>query len=159
MNGGFPDKYYLCIIHRRTHIYNSLELPFYTSQFIYIYHIFVCTSIVEIILYMYVPYICLYINCCNHAMFFFPLSVVVEYYICFSVLFIRLAYGHCNPTKWASILSPFCVPITATYMITDMKPYQPPFHTTSLTPSSSCNTLPWHHSSHQESGTRSKCYS
>ena len=45
MNGGFPDKYYLYIIHNRTYIYNSLALNFYAYQFIYARRIFVSTSI------------------------------------------------------------------------------------------------------------------
>ena len=39
MNGGLPDKYYLCIIYIYTYSYNSLELLYRDSQFIYKYRV------------------------------------------------------------------------------------------------------------------------
>ena len=102
MDGGFPDNHYICIIHSRTYIYNYLELPFNASQFIYTYRVFDHTSLVKIIIYMYIPCICLHINICNNTNCFFPKSVVVDYYIHFFVILIYLASARCNPTKPAN---------------------------------------------------------
>ena len=87
MNGGFPSKYCLCIIHSHSYIYNFPALTFYAYQFIYKYHVFSRTSILEIIIYISLPCILTYINCCNNTMFFFAYSVVVYYYIQFFCTF------------------------------------------------------------------------
>ena len=159
MNGGFPANYYLCTIHSRMYIYNSLVLPFYASHFIYVYRVFACKSIVVIIIFMYVSFIFPNINCCNHTMTLFIHSVVVDYYIQFLFLLISLASDRCNPTKPANRGSTYGVPITVTNPITAKKPSQPPLWPTSLMTSSPSDTLPQIHSWHQESGTWRNCYS
>ena len=67
---GYPAKYYLCFIHRHVYFYNSPALAYYTSQFIYTYGLFTSPFIVEIIIYIYVPCFCPYINCCNRTKYF-----------------------------------------------------------------------------------------
>ena len=118
MNGGLPAKYYFCIIHSHTYIYDSLELPFYDYQFISMYRVVSRTSIVQIIIYMWVRYIWTYNNFGNHTMFLFPHSVVVDYYIRFLQFFIRIASACCNTTKTTSRESPCGVTITETHKIT-----------------------------------------
>ena len=135
------------------------RITFYASRFIYMYRVFSCTSIVEIITYMYVLFIFPYINRCNHNNFFFPQSLVGDYYIQFFVIFINLASVRWNPTKPAIRGSPCDIMIMTTNTIIATDPYHIPLWPTSPTPSSSRDTFPQSHSSHQESGTRRNCYS
>ena len=137
---GNPDKYYLCFIHRNMYFYNSLELPFYASKFIYTYHVFSRTLMAEIIIYMYVIFFCPYINCCNHTKHFISLlcsSGLLHTF--FLYLFIHLASVLCYRTKSVSRGSPCDVLITVTNMKTSTNPY--------------------HFSSHQDSKNQRKCYS
>ena len=149
MNSCFLDNYYLCIIHICTCIYNSLALSFYASLFIYMHHVFARTSIVEIIIYMYVPCIFLYINICNHNKFFlYSLHSSVLLHTIFLYFFIDLDSACCNAAKLVSRGSPCGIPITATDTITVTNPSHFPLRPTSLTPSSSHKTFPQSYSSH-----------
>ena len=67
---GYPTKYYLYFIHRHMYLKNSIELTFFASWFIYTYRVFYLTLMLEIIIYMYVPFICPYINSFNFTKYF-----------------------------------------------------------------------------------------
>ena len=108
---------------------------------------------------MYVLCIFPYINGFSYTMFFFHHSVVVDYYFRFIYLVVNLSSARFNPTKPSSVGSPCGVPVTVTNLITATNPSRSPFWHTSLTSSSSHDTLPQRHSSHQESGTQINCYS
>ena len=128
---GYPDKYYLYFIHRDTYPYKYLASNFYAYQFMYTFKVFDHTLIVETIIYMYLLCFCPYINCCNHTKYLFSRSIVVDYYIQFSVIFINIAYVRCNQTKPASRgLACGCM-ITATSTI--IAKTCPNFHHTKIT--------------------------
>ena len=91
---GYPDKYYLYFIHRDTYPYKYLASNFYAYQFMYTFKVFDHTLIVETIIYMYLLCFCPYINCCNHTKYLFSCSIVVDYYIQFSVIFYQ--YSLCT---------------------------------------------------------------
>ena len=118
---SYPDKYYLCFIHRNTHLYNSLALTFYASKFIYTYCVFACTLMVEIITYMYVLYFPTYINCCNRNKYFLSSIHRSELLHTIFVIFINISYVRCNNTK-PEIRGSLCdVLVTETSTITDTK--------------------------------------
>ena len=120
MNDGLPAKYYFSKIHSHTYIYNYLALPFYASQFIYMYREFSRTSILEYIyIYIFVPWICQYINYCNHNIYFLSslCSSGLEHTI-FLYFLINISSYFCNPTKPASRGTPCGVSITAAITIT-----------------------------------------
>ena len=92
MNGAFPANYYLCTAHSCTYIVDSIALSLYPSHFIFTYCVFDRTLIVVIKVYMYVPCIFPYINRCNNTMFFFPCSVLVDFYLRFLFIYLVIHY-------------------------------------------------------------------
>ena len=98
-SGILPAKYSLCTLQSCMYIDNYRAFTCYASYFIYMYWVFSCTSIIVIIIYMYVPCICPYINRCNHNMFF--LSSFCSSGLLFTnfKILINLASAHFNPTN------------------------------------------------------------
>ena len=89
---------------------------------------------IRIIIYMYVPFIFLYISCCNYTMLF--ISSLRSSGLIFKIFLICLASARCNPSKPVSRGSLCGISITATNLP------QPPLLPNSMVLSSSHNTLP-----------------